>query len=206
MEPAAPFDKLYRYLPAALSGNAAFWNDFIGGAQVIPVNKGDYLFRQGEICSSGYFINKGLFLHLYVNGRGSESVVGFFVDTLHPFLSSVSYISHSPSDFEIKALEDGELIAFPRAHIETLSRRYPFFAAFYQEVTLLMLAKICTIYAVRQSNGSEELLRYLYAEYLWIINRVPDKYIARFMGISNEWYCKLKKKLLGADGGAGALE
>ncbi|MCC8172777.1 MAG: hypothetical protein LIP00_13605 [Parabacteroides sp.] len=145
-----------------------------------------------------------MFLHLYVNSHGDESVVGFFVDTLHPFLASVSYISHSPSDFEIKALEDGELIAFPRPHIEILSRRYPAFTVFYQEVILLMLAKNCTIYAVRQSNNSEELLRYLYAEYLWIINRVPDKYIARFMGISNEWYCKLKKKLLAAHGNAGS--
>jgi hypothetical protein len=36
---------------------------------------------------------------------------------------------------------------------------------------------------------------YLYNEYIWIVNRVPDKYIARFMGISNAWYCKLKKRL-----------
>lgn len=190
-----PFKRLYDYLPEELSRNEAFWDDFTGGAQVIAVHKGDYLFRQGDICSSGYFINKGLFLHLYVGSAGNESVVGFFVDTLHPFLSSVSYVSQEPADFEIKALEDGELIAFPRGHIESLSVTYPRFASFYQNVTLSILSKICTIYAVRQSRNAEELLRYLYTDYIWIINRVPDKYIARFMGISNEWYCKLKKKL-----------
>lgn len=196
MEPHSRFKKLYDYLPGDLSGNDVFWNELVAGTQLVAVTKGDYLFRQGEICSSGYFINKGLFLHLYAAGNGHESVVGFFVDTLHPFLSSVGYITGEPSGFEIKALEDGELIAFPRRHVERLSEAYPRFASFYQQVTLLLLSKICTIYAVRQSYNAEDLLRYLYTHYLWIINRVPDKYIARFMGISNEWYCKLKKKLL----------
>lgn len=196
MEPDPPFKKLYDYLPRDLSGDPVFWNELMAGTQVVAVSKGDYLFRQGEICSSGYFINKGLFLHLYATGSGSESVVGFFVDTLHPFLSSVGYITQEPSDFEIKALEDGELIAFPRGHVERLSDAYPLFASFYQQVTLLLLSKICTIFAVRQSYNADDLLRHLYTHYLWIINRVPDKYIARFMGISNEWYCKLKKKLL----------
>lgn len=190
------FEKLRAYLPGDLSGDELFWNELVAGTEVITVDRGDYLLRPGESCTAGYFINKGLFLHLYVGGRGSESVVGFFVDTLHPFLSSVGYITQEPSDFEIKALEDGELIAFPRVHLERLSDAWPRFASFYQQITLLMLSKICTIYAVRQSHNSEELLRYLYTHYLWIINRVPDKYIARFMGISNEWYCKLKKKLL----------
>lgn len=189
------FEKLCNYLPQELSRNEAFWNEFIAGAQIITVSKGDYLLRQGDSCSSAYFINKGLFLHMYVNNRGNESVVGFFVDTLHPFLSSVGYITQESSDFEVKALEDGELVELPREHIEHLSTVYPQFASFYQNVMMLLLAKLCTIYAVRQSHNAEELLRYLYTDYLWIINRVPDKYIACFMGISNEWYCKLKKRL-----------
>ncbi|MCC8172778.1 MAG: hypothetical protein LIP00_13610 [Parabacteroides sp.] len=45
MEPAGHFDKLYRYLPGALSHNETFWNEFIAGSRVITVNKGDYLFR-----------------------------------------------------------------------------------------------------------------------------------------------------------------
>ena len=30
---------------------------------------------------------------------------------------------------------------------------------------------------------------------MWIMQRVPDKYIAQYMGISNAWYCKLKKRI-----------
>lgn len=189
------FEKLYKYLPQELSRNEDFWKEFIAGAERVRVSKGEYVLQQGDLCASAYFINQGLFLHMYVNSRGNESVVGFFVDTLHPFLASVGYITEESTDFEVKALEDGELIRLPREHIERLSSFYPQFASFYQNVTMLFLAKLCTIYAVRQSHSAEELLRYLYTDYIWIIKRVPDKYIARFMGISNEWYCKLKKKL-----------
>ena len=52
-----------------------------------------------------------------------------------------------------------------------------------------------SMFAVRQTSCSEDFLRYLYEHHKWIINRVPDKYIAQYMGISNSWYCKLKKRL-----------
>ncbi|HAD02893.1 MAG TPA: hypothetical protein DCE74_11920 [Porphyromonadaceae bacterium] len=60
---------------------------------------------------------------------------------------------------------------------------------------MMVISKIYTMYAARQSHTAEGFMEYLYNEYIWIVNRVPDKYIARFMGISNAWYCKLKKRL-----------
>ena len=60
----------------------------------------------------------------------------------------------------------------------------------------MLISKLYNMFAVRQTSSSEEFLRYLYAHQQWIVNRVPDKYIAQYMGISDSWYCKLKKRLL----------
>ena len=148
------------------------------------------------MCQDAYFINKGLFINLYVNENGNECVTGFAADNMFPFLSAIGYFTKQPSEFEIKALEAGELLCFSRDHIESLSFRYPLFASYYQNIMLTIIYKLDVLLAVRLSSTAEEFIQFLYTNYAWMINRVPDKYIAPYMGISNAWYCKLKRKVL----------
>jgi len=44
------------------------------------------------------------------------------------------------------------------------------------------------------SKSSEKLYQYLISEYPQIILNFPSKHIAEFMGITQEWLSKLKKK------------
>lgn len=190
------FDRLLADIPPELSRSPVFVKELESCTRVVTVRKGDYLLRTGEVCQDAYFINRGVFINLYINEKGNESVTGFSSDTMYPFLSAVGYFTKAPSEFEIKAIEDGELLCFSRDHIEALSRRYPLFASYYQNVMLTIISKLYMMFAVRQSCTAEEFLRYLYNHALWIINRIPDKYIARYMGVSQSWYCKLKKRIL----------
>lgn len=190
------FDRLLADIPPELSQSEAFVKELESCTRIVTVRKGDYLLRTGEVCQDAYFINRGLFINLYINEKGDESVTGFSSDTMYPFLSAIGYFTQAPSEFEIKAIEDGELLCFSRHHIEALSRRYPLFASYYQNVMLTIISKLYMMFAVRQSCTAEEFLRYLYNHALWIINRIPDKYIARYMGVSQSWYCKLKKRIL----------
>lgn len=190
------FARLLADLPEALARDEEFVNELDKGTRIVTVRKGDYLLRTGEFCQDAYFINKGLFINQYISEKGKEIMTGFSSDTLYPFLSAISYFTQAPSDFEIRAIEDGELLCFSRHHIEALSLRYPLFASYYQNVMLTIISKLYTMFAVRQSSTAEEFLVYLYKNYKWLINRVPDKYIAQYMGISTSWYCKLKKRIL----------
>ena len=196
METDNYFAKLLADLPESLARDEVFVSELKNITTVVAVDKGDYLLRTGEICQDAYFINKGLFINLYVNENGNECVTGFAADNMFPFLSAIGYFTKQPSEFEIKALEAGELLCFSRSHIEDLSFRYPLFASYYQNVMLTIIYKLDVLLAVRLSSTAEEFIQFLYANYAWMINRVPDKYIARYMGISNAWYCKLKKKIL----------
>lgn len=190
------FEKLFATLPPVLAEDAGFLNEVRNCADVLTLTKGEYLLRAGQPCTHGYFINKGVILHLYVNDKGRESVMGLSADDLYPFFSSPEYFTGQPSGFELKAIEEVEVLAFPRSRIDSLSDKYPAFASYFKEIMLMVISKIYTLTAARQSHTPEELLRYLYTHHIWIVNRVPDKYIAQFIGISNEWYCKLKKKVL----------
>ena len=192
----ASFEKLFESFPSELKENEQFLQEVISCAEVITLQKGAYLLKAGSICSSGYFVNRGSFLHLYVNEKGAKAVMGLSADLLYPFFSSPSYFLCDQTGFELKAIEEAEVLAFPREKINALSQKYPAFDSYFKELMLMVIAKIYMITAMRQSNTPEEILRYIYKEQIWIVNRVPDKYIAQFIGISNEWYCKLKKRIL----------
>ncbi len=190
------FARLLKDLPEALSHDDNFISDLKSHAQLISVKKNDYLLRIGEICNEAYFINKGLFLNIYINEKGNEATTGFSSDHQYPFLSAIGYFTRTPSEFEIKAIEEGELIRFSRQHIEDLSWRYRLFATYYQNAMLTIISKLYSMFAIRQSSTAEEFLNYLYTNHMWLIKRVPDKYIAHFMGVSTSWYCKLKKRII----------
>ena len=183
-------------IPTVLSQNEAFVAELEDCVRSISIRKGELLIRAGSICQNAYLIKKGLFMNQYVNENGHECVTGFSSEEQYPFLSTTGYFTQEPTGFEVKALDRGELLSFSRTDIDRLSHNYPPFATFYQNVMLMLISKLYNMFAVRQTSSSEEFLRYLYAHQQWIVNRVPDKYIAQYMGISDSWYCKLKKRLL----------
>ena len=107
---------------------------------VVAVDKGDYLLRTGEICQDAYFINKGLFINLYVSEKGDECVTGFSSDYQYPFLSAIGYFTQAPSEFEIKALEAGELLRLSPVSYTHLQIKYGRNYYDFQENTLVFAA------------------------------------------------------------------
>ena len=107
METDVHFARLLADLPEALVCDEAFLGELAKNAKLISVKKGDYLLRTGELCQDAYFINKGLFINLYVNENGNECVTGFAADNMFPFLSAIGYFTKQPSEFDLGELCSG---------------------------------------------------------------------------------------------------
>lgn len=161
------------------------------------LDKNEYLLKAGEVCNHGYFINSGSLVQTYLSPNGKEVVQGFYIENTYAFLSSVtSYFSEKRSEFEIKALEHCELIEFSREQLEQLSTEHHEFAVFYHKITAKAFQILYQFSAMRIALTAEEFLIFLYERFPLCLQRIPDKYIAQFMGISKEWLSKLKKKVL----------
>lgn len=93
--------KLLADLPESLARDEVFVSELKNITTVVAVDKGDYLLRTGEICQDAYFINKGLFINLYVKPeKGDECVTGFSSDYQYPFLSC--YRLFYPGTFRVR--------------------------------------------------------------------------------------------------------
>jgi CRP/FNR family transcriptional regulator, anaerobic regulatory protein len=172
------------------------WAQLQEFAKIRHLKKNEYLLKAGQICQHGYFINSGSLVQTFLNQNGKEIVHGFYINDTYSFVSSVpSYFSEQGSDFEIKALENCEIIEFSKSQLEYLANKYQEFALFYHKITATGFQNLYMFSAMRLSLNAEDFLKFLYDQHPIYMQRIPDKYIAEFMGISKEWLSKLKKKI-----------
>jgi CRP-like cAMP-binding protein len=172
------------------------WTQIQESAKIRHIKKNEYLLEAGQVCHHGYFINSGSLIKTFLNQNGKEIVQGFYIDEEYAFLTEVtSYLSMQPSSFQIKAIEDCELIEFSESQLNYLADHFQEFGLFYHKITAISFQNLYMFSAMRLSLSAEEFLLFLYNEHPIYMQRVPDKYIAQFMGVSKEWFSKLKKKI-----------
>lgn len=165
--------------------------------KIIEIKKNQYLLKLGEVCHHGYFLNKGSLIQLFQHENGKEIVLGFYIDHVYSFLSSPhSYFTGTGSTFEMKAIEDCTLVAYHKDDLERMAHEFPEFGHFYHKITANALHNMYLFSAMRLSLSAEEFFIYLMNNHSEFLQRIPDKYIARFIGVSDEWLCKVKKRIL----------
>lgn len=191
------YDQLERIIRNEINLNNKLWDELKECSKVLTIHKNDLLIKQNEICRHGYFLNKGSLIQTYLNENGKEIVLGFYIDHVYSFLSSPnSYFNETGSTFEIKALENCELLAFHKKDLEYLSNKYQEFNIFYHKITATALHNMYLYTSMRLSLPADEFYAYLLKNYPDFIYRIPDKYLAQFIGVSKEWYSKIQKKVL----------
>lgn len=166
-------------------------------AKIRHLKKNEYLLKAGEVCSHGYFINKGILVITFLNQKGKEVVQGFYIDEDYAFITEIiSYFSKEGANFQIKVIEDCEVFGYSKTQLDYLVKNFPEFAVIYNKVETLSFQNLYMFSAMRLSLNAEDFLIFLYKNHPIYMKRLPDKYIAKFMGISKEWLSKLKKKVL----------
>ena len=191
------FSKFKHTIDNSIKVSPELWTHIQEFGTIRQLKKNDYLLRAGQVCHHGYFINKGSLVKTFLNPNGKEVVQGFFIDKEYSFVSEViSYFSKKESDFQIKAIEACEIIEFSNHQLDYLMANYPEFAIFFHKITANSYQNLYMFSAMRLSLNAEEFLRFLYKNHPTYMLRIPDKYIAQFMGVSKEWLSKLKRKIL----------
>lgn len=191
------FDQLEKHIRNQISLSPELWKRLQHSGSELSLKKNQYLLKQGEVCQHGYFLNQGSLIQLFQHENGKEIVLGFYIDHVYSFLSSPrSYFTGTGSTFEIKALEECKLIVFHKEDIESMAKEFPEFSIFYHRITANALHNMYMFSAMRLSLSAEDFFIYLMQNHPDFLQRIPDKYIARFIGVSDEWLCKVKKKII----------
>lgn len=171
--------------------------DFIlGHASLLEVKNQTRLIRPGEVCDKAYFVLDGAFVCRYIDPMLEiEKTINFYLDELHPFMSCVdSFFSGAKTSCELRAVSAATVLVFQKKDIEKYIREDIQLFDFYHSLVTTALQEENDFKLKIIAFTSDQLYQYILDNYPMIIHRIPSRFIAEFMGISQEWLSKLKRK------------
>jgi CRP/FNR family transcriptional regulator, cyclic AMP receptor protein len=158
------------------------------------VPKKTFLLKEGEICHFEAYIVKGCIRTYYIDENGFEVILQFAIEDW--WVSDISsFHEHIPSKLFIETLEDCELLLLNPASKEDLLLKVPKF----ERVFRLMIQRNLSATQNRLINTIAKTAMEKYQDFLErypsIPQRVPQHYIAAYLGISPEFLSKVRAKM-----------
>ncbi|MFD2966556.1 Crp/Fnr family transcriptional regulator [Sphingobacterium bambusae] len=160
--------------------------------RIIP--KKTILLREGEICEFEGYINKGCARIYYINEKGTEVTLSFAVEDWW-VTDIASFNDKTPSRFYIEASEDTEMFLLTPHSKEALLTFIPKFERVFRMLVQKSLSRLQNrLVSTISKTATERYLEFIEL-YPSIPLRVPQYYIASYLGVSPEFISTIRKRL-----------
>ncbi|MFC3196130.1 Crp/Fnr family transcriptional regulator [Parapedobacter deserti] len=158
------------------------------------VKRKQLLLREGEVCDFEAYIVKGCIRTYYIDENGSEVNLQFAVEDW--WVSDIgSFHEHKPSLQYIEAVEDSELLILNPARKEELLARVPQFERVFRLMVQRHLAALEHRLIRTIAHNAETRYLEFVKQYPKTAQRVPQHYIAAYLGVTPEFLSKVRKRL-----------
>ncbi len=165
---------------------------FADNCDFLKVKRGTFLLKPGEICNHYYFIVKGM-LRAY-NVHGNKEITTWF-NAENELVTSIRSMSRQmPSMEYIQALEDTEMVTLDWQALNHLYEKYV-------EMNIVGRIIIQEYYAAAEERAyigripnAEMRYRHFIESRRDLVNRVPLKFIASYLGMTEETLSRLRGK------------
>ncbi len=140
------------------------------------------LLKEGEISNTIFLIKKGC-LREWFNKDGKDFTFQFFFEG-QPVASIDSFMNHEPSLFTIESIEPSIIYSIKKSDFEKLLNIYPGLNTRFQDMIFDRFRHYGQLFLSRIKDTPQERYAELLKHNHNIIKRVPQHYIASFLGIT----------------------
>lgn len=156
--------------------------------------KGQFVVQNGDICKYENFVLSGCLKTFYIDNDGQEHIVMFAVENWWTADMS-SFITQTPSDYNIQCLENSVLAQIYYQDLEQLYVQIPklerFFRIIIQKAYISSQKRLINNFSL---PAKERYLQFR-EKYPQIEQRVPQYMIASYLGITKEFLSKIRSQV-----------
>jgi CRP/FNR family transcriptional regulator, anaerobic regulatory protein len=184
---------LYDYMKNIHPIDAEITDALDSSFDIVEVPKRHVLLKEGETCHYLYLVLDGLVRIYHV--EEDEEVSSLFVEEKYLFNSPHSFYMQRPGYEYMETLEPTTLARIHYNDLQRLYKTYPelnFIARVITENYFLKTSE--RLYLLRKKTA-EERYRYFIDRYPSLLQRVPLKYIATYLGITMETLSRIRNKI-----------
>ncbi|MFD2098275.1 Crp/Fnr family transcriptional regulator [Flagellimonas iocasae] len=151
-----------------------------------------YLLQQGDVWKYNAFVSSGLLKSYSINEDGQEHIMSFSPENYWTG-DRASLMDGIPSQFNIDAIEDSEIILIEKTNFETLCKNIPqlndMVNAILQKSFIVSQGRIHTQISLSAEEKYQDFLK----KFPEISNRIPQHMIASYIGITPETLTRLRR-------------
>jgi CRP-like cAMP-binding protein len=167
---------------------------FVSLLQSKTFKKKEFVLRPGEICKYEIFVTKGCLRSYNIDNNGFVHIGMFVVEDwwtadLH------SFITQTPSATYIDALENTDVLMISKQNLEKLYEQVPKFERFYRiKFQNSLVTHVQRVLDNISLNAEDRYLNFN-KKYPKLEQRIPQKQVAAYLGITPEFLSILRRKL-----------
>lgn len=140
------------------------------------------LLNEGEISTHAHIIRKGC-LREWFNKDGKEITFQFFFEG-QAVASIDSFLNNQPSLYTIESIEPSIIYSIGKDKFEEIYHLFPEFKDRFQELMYQRFRNYANLFLSRIKDSPKERYEDLIQNHPQIIKRVPQHYIASYLGIT----------------------
>lgn len=154
-----------------------------------------FFLREGEIAEQTAFVLSGCLRAYSVDNQGIEHILQFAPPNWW-ITDMFSLLSHTPAHLNIDAIEDTEILVLNKKDQERLYQTVPAFERYFR----ILIENSTVASRQRVLDNMELSAKERYAKfcntYPMLINTLPQKQVAAFIGVTPEFLSKMKAEFL----------
>lgn len=165
--------------------------------EFMTVRGGDAVLDYGESSDKINLVLEGAFFARHLDREtGNYRTIGFHLPQFQPFMAGIdSYFNGSDNTIRLEAARKSLVAVCRRETANEIMSRHKDLESYYHQWIIGALTMENSFRINLLTLSSSRFYQFLSNEYPEIIQAIPAKYIAEFMGISDVWLSKIKKQL-----------
>lgn len=173
-----------------------YWDKYLEFQKRMEVPAKTILLEEGKVSQHYIFIEKGC-VRGFFNNKGSDKTVQFFFEN-EGLTSFESFVNNAPSLYAIETIEPSIIYLLPKQYVTQLMDELshePYFFQLVMRVSAARLTHYMNEFVSFIRDTPEERYLKLLNERPHIVQRVPQHYIASYLGVSTVHLSRIKNKL-----------